>query len=65
MLLTHVFLYHTRMNFTLYFVYYRIQIVFVLQLQLLVMRAALIGRPFLEDLREAIEDLSLSSGLFR
>lgn len=53
------------MNFTLYFVDYRIEVVFVLQLELLMMRAALIRRPFLEDLGEAVEDLGLSSGLFR
>lgn len=64
-LLTHVLLDHARMNFTLYFVDYRIEVVFVLQLQLLVMRAALVRRSFLEDLGEAVEDLGLPSGLFR
>lgn len=63
-LLTHKLLNHASMDFPLHFVDYNIEVVFVLQLQFLVMRATLIGRPFLENLGEAIEDLSLSSGLF-
>lgn len=43
----------------------RTQIVFVLKLQFLVMAAALVRRPFLQDLREAKENLGLSSGFLR
>ena len=61
MLLVHILLHHTGLDFPIHLAHNTIQVIFMLQLQLLVMASALIWRPLLQNLRKPVKHLGFSS----